>query len=75
VLLCYRCVACAGVLQLETSKMRRSSVSKSVECRRLYIILLISLSGGDGIRLLGRDPPIRVFLNALVRVDPSGDGR
>jgi hypothetical protein len=40
------------------------------------VVLLICLSGGDGIRVLGRGPLIRVFLNALVvRVDPSGDGR
>jgi hypothetical protein len=30
---------------------------------------------GPSSALLGRGPLIRVFLNALVRVDPSGDGR
>jgi hypothetical protein len=39
--------------------MQRSSV-KSVECRRLWF-LLIRLSGGDGIRVLGRGPLIECF--------------
>jgi hypothetical protein len=55
-------------------EMQQRSVSASGESRRLSCVDLTQ-RWGRGIRVLGRGPLIRVFLNARVRVDPFGDGR
>jgi hypothetical protein len=71
---CYRCGACAGVLQFETSEKQQRPVTcvSRVSSRLLFLIRLSESVAGDGIRVLGRGPFVGYLLQSSSSSGPLG---